>query len=219
MNQKTQPAFQTLAVEPASTTTPRQHNLDPEHWVENHGDCLYRYALGQVRNGGVAEDLVQETFLAALRGQERFCGQSTERTWLVGILRHKIVDHLRLASRSVPMARRCDQGEWETDEDLVLWLHEASADCAAPHRGIELSEFRTALEQAMGDLPPRLAQVFQLYEVEERSAQDVCEKMAISPSNLWVMLHRARHQLRQELSPWWHHSQMLPASAASEAEA
>ena len=177
----------------------------PDNWVEAHGDYLFNFAVGQVRDGSVAEDLVQDTFLAALKARERFTGQSSERTWLVGILRHKICDHLRHTCREravradTPMAH----GDDEAWEDAVMWLHEVAADCQSPTRRLELAEFRANLERALGHLPPRVAQVFQLYEVEERPNVEVCQQLSISESNLWVMLHRARKQLRSQLADWW----------------
>jgi RNA polymerase sigma-70 factor (ECF subfamily) len=172
-------------------------------WLTTHGDYLFNFAVGQVRDTNVAEDLVQETFLAALKAHDRFGGKSSERTWLTGILRHKIYDHLRRVCRERPVRQeplptRSDEN-W--DESL-LWLHDVSAECAAPSRRMELAEFREALELALGKLPPRLAQVFQLYEIEEQPNPAVCEQLQISESNLWVMLHRARKQLRTELSEW-----------------
>ena len=86
----------------------------------------------------------------------------------------------------------------------MLWLHDVAAECQSPSRRLELDEFRTHLERALGALPPRLAQVFQLYEIEERSNPEVCQRLSISESNLWVMLHRARKQLREQLGTWWH---------------
>jgi RNA polymerase sigma-70 factor (ECF subfamily) len=173
-------------------------------WVEAHTDYLFNFAVGQVRDPGVAEDLVQETFLAAVKSQNNFSGRSSERTWLVGILRHKIYDYLRRhcrerAVRVDPMPAN-DEQAWE---DSVLWLHDVAAECQLPSRRMELDEFRESLEIALGKLPPRLAQVFQLYAVEERSNREVCEQLNISESNLWVMLHRGRNQLREHLSDWW----------------
>ena len=75
---------------------------DPETWVDEHGDSLFRYALFRIQNGQVAEDLVQKTFLAALRGKDSFAGRSSVRTWLFGILKHKIIDHIRKISRERP---------------------------------------------------------------------------------------------------------------------
>jgi RNA polymerase sigma-70 factor (TIGR02943 family) len=177
----------------------------PDNWVEMYGDYLFNFAIGQLRDTCVAEDLVQDTFLAALKGRDSFGGQSSERTWLVGILRHKIYDHLRHTCREravradgVP-ARRDDEA-WD---DAVMWLHDVADECDSPNRRLELEEFRANLETALGKLPPRVAQVFQLYAIEERSNNEVCQRLNISESNLWVMLHRARKQLRSHLAEWW----------------
>ena len=91
----------------------------------------------------------------------------------------------------------------ETWEESALWLHDMAAESLSPSRRIELGEFRAHLEMALGKLPPRIAQVFQLYEIEERPNREVCAQMNISESNLWVMLHRARKQLREHLQNWW----------------
>jgi RNA polymerase sigma-70 factor (ECF subfamily) len=185
-------------------------NLEPGagtacDWVDAHGHYLFHFALGQVRDAGVAEDLVQETFLAALKARDPFAGQSSERTWLVGILRHKIYDHLRRACRE--RAHRAGPFPAADDpdgaDDSVRWLHEVADECLSPTRRMELAEFRALLEQALGRLPARLAQVFQLYEIEQRPNREVCRSLNISESNLWVMLHRARKQLREHLAGWW----------------
>ncbi len=176
----------------------------PDDWVEAQGDYLFNFAIGQVRDASVAEDLVQDTFLAAFKARDRFTGRSSERTWLVGILRHKICDHLRHTCREravradIPASH--DEEAWE---DAVMWLHDVAAECTQPSRRLELVEFRANLEAALGKLPPRVAQVFQLYEVEERPNREVCQRLQISESNLWVMLHRARKQLRGHLTGWW----------------
>jgi RNA polymerase sigma-70 factor (ECF subfamily) len=173
--------------------------------VEAHADYLFNFAIGQVRDTGVAEDLVQETFLAALKGREAFAGKSSQRTWLVGILRHKICDHLRRTcrERAVRVEAAPAGGADEALEETALWLHDVAAECQSPSRRIELAEFRQNLERALGQLPPRLAQVFQLYAVEERPNREVCAQLNISENNLWTMLHRARTQLRSQLADWW----------------
>jgi len=177
----------------------------PEDWVEAHGDFLFNFAIGQLRDASVAEDLVQDTFLAAFKARDRFAAKSSERTWLVGILRHKIYDHLRHTCRE--RATRVDTNSTGRDEaawdDAVVWLHDVAAECAEPSRRLELAEFRANLEEALGKLPPRVAQVFQLYAIEEVPNAEVCSRLNISESNLWVMLHRARKQLRGHLTDWW----------------
>src|SRR5262245_30913712 len=173
-------------------------------WVDAQADYLFNFAIGQVRDTSIAEDLVQETFLAAVRARHSFSGQSSERTWLVGILRHKIYDQLRKTCRE--RAVRHDpthSNNAEAWEESVLWMHDVAVESQLPSRRIELAEFRQNLELALGKLPPRIAQVFQLYEIEERPNREVCAQMNISESNLWVMLHRARKQLREHLSGWW----------------
>ena len=190
----------------ANTTANTQPGaITPDGWVAAHGDYLFNFAIGQVRDTSVAEDLVQETFLAAFKGRHRFTGQSSERTWLVGILRHKICDHLRhtCRERSVRADVPASRGDDEAWEEAVMWLHDVAAECQSPNRRLELGEFRMNLETALGKLPPRVAQVFQLYEVEERPNNEVCQRLNISESNLWVMLHRARKQLRSHLAEWW----------------
>lgn len=174
------------------------------HWVDAHADYLFNFAIGQVHDASAAEDLVQETFLAAVKARETFSGQSSERTWLVGILRHKIYDHVRKTCRE--RAARCERApanDPESWEESTLWLHDVAAESQLPSRRIELAEFRQNLELALGKLPPRFAQLFQLYEIEERPNHEVCAQMKISEGNLWVMLHRARKQLREQLRGWW----------------
>src|SRR6185369_1853194 len=176
----------------------------PNDWVDSHGDYLFNFAVGQVRDVSVAEDLVQETFLAALKATGRFAGECSERKWLVSILRHKIYDYLRRhcrekKHRAEPTPTRLDNGDWD---DAMLWLHDVAAETQLPSRRIELQELRANLEQAMGRLPERIAQVFQLYAIDEMPNAEVCKRLNISESNLWVMLHRARKQLREHLVDW-----------------
>jgi RNA polymerase sigma-70 factor (TIGR02943 family) len=172
--------------------------------LDTHADYLYNFARGQVRDASTAEDLVQETLLAAVKSQSSFGGKSSERTWLVGILRHKIYDHLRKVCRersvgfgSLPLS---GGNSWE---ESALWLHQVAAESQLPSRHIELDEFRASLEIALGKLPPRIAQVFRLYEMEEHSNREVCAQLNITECNLWAMLHRARKQLRVHLASWW----------------
>jgi RNA polymerase sigma-70 factor (ECF subfamily) len=182
-------------------------------WVETHADCLFNFAIGRVRDADMAQDLVQETFLAAVKSEASFNGKSSERTWLVGILKHKIHDHLRKTCRERKVrvhAMPPSKGEpWDGNAD---WLPDSAVEMPPPSHRMELNEFRTHLELALTRLPPRIALVFQLYEVEERSNREVCDKLNISESNLWVMLHRGRKQLRDQLGKWWFGGSINPAS-------
>ncbi len=180
--------------------------LDPERWVDEHGDHLYRYALVQVRNTAVAQDLVQDTLLAALRSREEFAGRSSERTWLRGILRNKVIDRYRKLSREISFTD-LDFLTGEFSEKFIRgsWIH---ADAPRhwkpePEVVVHRAEFWVVLRHCLGKLPDRLAQAFMLREMEEIPAPEICRILLIKESNLWVMLHRARLGLRECLEIHW----------------
>ncbi len=174
---------------------------DPQDWVAKHGDYLFRTALLRVRDGTVAEEVVQETFLAALQARERFAGQSSERTWLVGILKHKIMDHFRRSAREQPDPVE-DVAQKDLDDqfdDTGHWQRGAGGpkEWADPSGALDRQQFWQALKVCLGKLPPRAASVFALREIDDLPSEEICSTMKISKANLWVMLHRARMQLRR----------------------
>ncbi len=185
--------------------------LDPAVWLDTYGDYLYNYAYSRLRDQSAAEDAVQETFVAALRSRDSFQGASSERTWLVGILRHKIVDHLRRLFRDragepdrplpaeqenvfVHGGRR--SGDWHPERVPGHW----SAD---PENLLRQKEFQRVLDRCLEALPVRLAACFTLYEMEGLGTDEICKELQITPTNLWVMLHRTRRQLRRCLELNW----------------
>jgi RNA polymerase sigma-70 factor (ECF subfamily) len=186
----------------AGTASP----IDPERWVDDHADFLYRYALLRVRRREVAEDLVQETLLAALKNRDGFSGRSPERSWLCGILRNKLCDYFRKLGRETSMtdleslsgefAEKFVDGGWIHATGPKEWKQQPDA---VMHR----AEFWATLRACLGKLPTRIAQVFVLREVDGISSKEVCELASISESNLWVMLHRARMALRECLEVNW----------------
>jgi RNA polymerase sigma-70 factor, ECF subfamily len=179
---------------------------NPEVWVDQYGDYLFRYAMSRLRDRTLAEEAVQETFLAALKGKESFGGQSSERTWLIGILKHKIIDHFRKSSRELPLFEEQLPYEQEesfrsTGEWVGHWTEQAAPGewGMDPIKSLQQKEFWEALERCLSMLPARLAQVFILREMDEMSSDEICKTLNITESNLWVMLHRARAQLRRSL--------------------
>ena len=180
---------------------------DPSTWVDQHGDYLFRYALMRLRDRSIAEETVQETFLAALQAKSKFSGNSSEKTWLVGILKHKIIDHFRKHRREVSLeeTQLLPSEREETFRTAGEWVGHWSENAAPsdwgadPIKTLEKREFWQSLEQALQTLPPRLAQVFVLREMDEMSSSEICNLLEISESNLWVMLHRSRMQLRRAL--------------------
>lgn len=178
---------------------------DPELWVELHGDALFRYALSRLGDAAAAEDLVQETFLAAIAGRGGFRGEAVERTWLIGILRHKLVDLLRRRCREQPLPAG-DEGD-AVVEGMFLpdghWRNPPRAWGADPEDLASRREFWRVFESCRGALPGRQAAVFTLRMLEDVTAEQVCQDLGISATNLWVLLHRARIRLRTCLEANW----------------
>lgn len=175
-------------------------------WLEEHGDALYGFALGRVRSPHIAEDLVQETLLAALKAHDRFTGSASERTWLIGILKHKLLDHLRRAVRQRPLSELQGTEAADLFDQRGSWSVRVSSWNADPHAILENSEFRKVLASCLDKLPGRLAQIFMLREMDGIGSDQLCQDLGISPTNLWTMLHRARLRLRRCLSDNWFES-------------
>jgi RNA polymerase sigma-70 factor (ECF subfamily) len=172
----------------------RHVQTNPVKWVDEHGDYLFRYVLSRLRQREVAEDLVQETFVAALRARDRFAGASSERTWLVGILKRKIVDHLRRKGREQPVSDLTTSDQWAQAlfDERGNWKKKPGKWPSDPSAALEKQEFWAIFTACLRKLPERLANAFTLREVEELDSQEVCKVLNVSANNLWVMLHRAR---------------------------
>lgn len=180
----------------------------PDGWVDAHGDALYRYALIRVRNEHHAEELVQETFLAALQSFDRFNGGSSVRTWLIGILKHKILDLFRREARETAFDETepsPDDYAELIDDGFAADGHWSSllADWGDPHAALEQGQFWLVLQYCLDRLPQRLARLFVLREVMEEGTEIICQELSITPTNLWTMLYRARMGLRQCLERNW----------------
>ena len=165
--------------------------------MDLYGDFLYRFALFRVRDSRAAEDLVQETFLAALGAYKNFNGHSTLRTWLTAILKNKSVDHIRNKAkerRSIElqhldyvMGRNfCRQAEWSLRDGT----------CAdTPMKLYTQKEFMDVLHNCLSAMPGRWANVFTMREFDGLSTQEICEALNITSTNCWVIFHRAKRRL------------------------
>ncbi len=176
-----------------------------EDWLGEHGDALYRFARMRVGRRETAEDLVQETFLAAMSAREPFRGQSSVRTWLVSILRRKIVDHYRKVSAArargdIDSPGGVDASEWFTAEGA--WRN-AVASWKTPSRIVEDREFWRVLDGCLARLPRALASAFVLRELEGMDANELQKSLALSAGNVRVRLFRARQLLRACLEKRW----------------
>jgi RNA polymerase sigma-70 factor (ECF subfamily) len=183
-----------------------KNTINPEGWLDEHGDYLYRYAYVRTGNASAAEELVQETIVAGYKARESYDGRVAERYWLRGILRHKIVDFLRRTARETTVAPSEDD---EAIEDSLLFkafgLPERSPDPWQfdPHKAYAKQEFWTIFYKCLAELGDRVGAVFSLRELEGRSTEEICKDLDISPNNMWVMMHRARGQLKACLEANW----------------
>ena len=167
--------------------------------VEEERPYLVRYASLQLRDRHAAEDCVQETLVAALAGEASFGGRSNLRTWLTGILKHKIVDAIRRMSRDqVPVAEVAEldalfdeTGHW--DDPPVAW----------PENSLEQKQFFAVLEECLAGLPAKTAQAFMMREHMGFETDEICKELAVTPTHCWVLLYRARMALRECLETNW----------------
>lgn len=170
--------------------------IDPSQWVDAYGKTLFQYAMSRLRDANAAEEVVQETFLAGVRYHEQYLGHGSEQGWLTGILKRKIVDHVRARMRR---ARTCSLGDADPSDLLfdgnggrntkaVSWT-------PAPNAKIELAELWGIVKDCLQTLPAGQADVFTLSVLEEMGSEEVCNQLAITPTNFWVRMHRARRSL------------------------
>jgi RNA polymerase sigma-70 factor, ECF subfamily len=176
---------------------------DPASWVDRYGDTLMRYASGRVASRELAEDLVQETFLSAFRHRSQFDGESAFGTWLVAILRRKIVDHRRQAERSLDLSAEPLSAIENLFTAKGKWTSSSTKWRVGPKDMAENAEFWKVFQDCMSGLPMHLAQAFQMRELEMVSVDDASRITGITPQNLAVRLHRARLLLRQCLDKKW----------------
>lgn len=189
---------------PPPTPQAARPPLDPERWLDDHGDTLFRFARLQVHSDEQAEELVQDTLVAALTAADAYAGRATERTWLIGILKRKIVDHYRskrrdpVAQGSIPPGAEEDafdrRGLWR--DGPARWGSATRAPGADP-------EFWAAFTHCKSLLPQTLADAFVLREIAELPTETICQVLGVTPNNLWTMLHRARARLRACLEQTW----------------
>ena len=172
--------------------------------VEAQRPYLVRYTALQLRDQDLVEDVVQETLLAALAGESNFAGRSNLRTWITGILKHKIVDAIRRASRETQVSGDAADGP-DFDELFEAnghWVeHPASWD--NPDASLQQKQFYSALEGCLKKLPKKTAQVFLMREHLGVETGDICKEMSVTPTHCWVLLYRARMALQQCLQTNW----------------
>lgn len=187
--------------------------LDPQTWVDEYGDYLYRYAYSRLRDANAAEEVLQETFFAGVRAQHQYSGKGSERGWLLTILKRKIVDYIRMRNKHAgvrggedpdPTTHLFDQnGNWK--DGAIRWN--------SPDHAMESRELRSVVEQCLTHLPASQADVFTLSVMEEMPSEEICKELNITPSNFWVRLHRARIGLAKCVGTKWFQGEGVPTHA------
>ncbi len=181
-------------------------NDNVNDWLNEHGDYLYRFALARLRDPHQAEDAVQETMLAAIKSNS-FEGESSARTWLTGILKHKIIDLQRKKIREQPLSDLIDLDASDTSMDDFFdksghWLDKPQT-LDMPDNALEQKQFLSVLSDCMDKLPAKLAAIFMMRDVHETDNENICKELDITATNAWVMLYRARMGLRKCLEINW----------------
>ena len=175
---------------------------------------LMRYARKQLRNEAWAEDAVSETLLVALEKPQQFAGQSQLKTWLVGILKHKLVDQIRRHGREISATPE----DGEDIDDLLFkadghW-REAPQAWGSPEASLGQRQFLMVLDACVEQLPGQQGQVFMMREWLELETAEICNQLGLSSTNLFVLLHRARLRLRDCLQlRWFNHPNPSKARA------
>ncbi|MBI3502272.1 MAG: sigma-70 family RNA polymerase sigma factor [Bacteroidetes bacterium] len=177
----------------------------PAQWIEQYADTLFKFAVSRVGDTETAKDLVQETFLSALKNTTTFRGEISEKNWLFTILKNKIIDYYRskakqsfteLKEHLEEAENYFDSNDWNESAKPKEWGIDYS-------QNIETKEFYEVLEKCKQKLAELQNAVFTLKYMEDKNSEDICKELGISPSNYWVLLHRAKLQLRQCLEKNW----------------
>ena len=180
----------------------KTNSIDPDNWVDKYSDYLFNYTITRVGDRETANDLVAETFLAGLRSMKNFKGESTERTWLVSILKRKIIDHYRRINSAKGKAEvkfnYRDQDEGDRLEEQIADLSGRNA-----QQLMENEELGKAIMDCLDQLNERQAAIFKMKTLEDADTETVCNEFGITPSNLWVIIHRTRTALAKCLEKTW----------------
>lgn len=180
------------------------HSLHPDTWIDKYADYLFNYTIARVNDKDIAKDLVQETFFAGLKSAKNFEGKSTERTWLVSILKRKIIDYYRKINSKKGQAE-IRMSFYDSGEDKGNWIEERVPQSwdTSTEKDLENEELKLQLEHCIDKLPEKYAIVFRMKTIQEFETEEICKELDITPSNLWVIIHRARTQLRECLEKNW----------------
>jgi RNA polymerase sigma-70 factor (ECF subfamily) len=177
-----------------------KETLDSNLWVDRYGDIMFRFAMARVKDPVVAEEIVQITLVAALQAQKSFAGRSSEKSWLFGIMKHKILDYFRQLKnhRTYELTPEDTEIPYEdTYDPSGHWVTPPKDWETDPIKAVENKQLVKDLAACLEGLPEKYRNIFTLKEIEGMESGEICKEFDIQPTNLWVILHRARNQLRK----------------------
>ena len=179
------------------------HQIDPNTWIDLYSDYLFNYTITRVNDRDLAKDLVQDTFFAGLKSMKNFKGEASERTWLISILKRKIIDHYRKINSNKGKAEV--RMSYSSDENEGDWLEERVADPfdKTAEDTIENTELGLAIHDCLGKLPEKQATVFKMKTILGYETEAICNELDITASNLWVIIHRARTAMADCMEKNW----------------
>ena len=185
----------------------RDQQLNPDVLLEEYGDYLFRFAMLKLQNTALAEDMVQETLIAAIASKARYMPNATVRTWLTAIMKNKMIDHWRRLGREISATDLMESTEQEDSVDDFFdragrWADRPNL-YQNPEQALENKQFWGIFETCVSRLKPQQAEVFLAREVHGMENEEISKSFALSPGNVWVLIHRARVALGKCLEIHW----------------
>ena len=179
------------------------HLLNPNRWIELYSDYLFNYTISRVNDREIAKDIIQDTFFAGLKSMKNFKGEASERTWLISILKRKIIDYYRKINSIKGQAEV--RLTYNTDENEGDWLEERVEDSGTLNAQdtLENAELSDAIYDCMDQLSEKQAQVFKMKTILNYDTETICNELNITASNLWVIIHRARTSMAECMEKNW----------------
>ncbi len=180
-----------------------QRNFNPNNWVDNYSDELYRYTITRISDTSYAEDIVQETFLSAWKAKETYKGEASEKNWLYAICKNKIIDHFRKQSNNIVKPSSAEEDIYF--DKLEHWRDEPTPREWSIHytQPIETKEFYNIFESCKMKLKGIQQSVFVMKYMEEMETEYICKMLDITSANYWVLIHRCKLHLRSCLEKNW----------------
>ncbi len=183
-----------------------KHQLEPEHWIDRYGDVLLNYALLRIPERDIARDLVQDTFVSALNTVDTFRGEASEKSWLFLILRSRILDYYK-KKKEVIQSDLQGQDADDADDDFFdekgFWLPDKRPQDWSTDRAIASKEFMQVLDGCLKRLKAKQRDAFAMKYLEDLETEEICKELSVSSSNYWILIHRAKLQLRSCLEQTW----------------